>query len=71
VSGRIRRGVNHLYTVPILKQQYDFPRALGDGFTDDAALRQLLGYTSVVPVTALAWRQERQKRLLAQQGGSQ
>jgi len=29
-SQQIRRGVNHLYTVPILKQQYDFPRALGD-----------------------------------------
>jgi ectoine hydroxylase-related dioxygenase (phytanoyl-CoA dioxygenase family) len=61
-SQHIRRGVNHLYTVPILKQQYDFPRALGDVFHEDADLRRLLGYTSAVPVDALQWRKSRQNR---------
>lgn len=64
-SGRVRRGVNHLYTVPILKQQYDFPRALGEQFAADAELQQLLGFTSTVPVDALQWRRERQQRLAA------
>ncbi|KPD15516.1 hypothetical protein ADM96_32655 [Burkholderia sp. ST111] len=71
-SGRVRRGVNHLYTVPILKQQYDFPRALGDAFTGDAAVRQLLGYTAAVPVDALQWRRERQCRVARKkQGGGE
>lgn len=65
-SEQIRRGVNHLYTVPLLKQQYDFPRAFGDVFRDDAELRRLLGYTSTVPVDALQWRKERQNRTTAQ-----
>ncbi|MFM0488847.1 phytanoyl-CoA dioxygenase family protein [Paraburkholderia graminis] len=65
-SGQIRRGVNHLYTVPILKQQYDFPRAFGDLFREDADLRRLLGYTSTVPIDALQWRIERQNRKAAQ-----
>jgi ectoine hydroxylase-related dioxygenase (phytanoyl-CoA dioxygenase family) len=71
-SGRVRRGVNHLYTVPILKQQYDFPRALGDAFADNAAVRQLLGYTATVPIDALQWRRERQRRLVTKmQGGGE
>jgi ectoine hydroxylase-related dioxygenase (phytanoyl-CoA dioxygenase family) len=61
-SQQIRRGVNHLYTVPILKQQYDFPQALGDLFHEDAELRRLLGYTSRVPVNVAQWRAERRDR---------
>ncbi|WP_144144806.1 phytanoyl-CoA dioxygenase family protein [Paraburkholderia sp. BCC1884] len=64
-SPQIRRGVNHLYTVPILKQQYDFTRALGDVFREDAELRRLLGYTSTVPIDVLQWRRERQTRKTA------
>jgi ectoine hydroxylase-related dioxygenase (phytanoyl-CoA dioxygenase family) len=66
-SGQVRRGVNHLYTAPILKQQYDFARALGDDFDAEPALRQLLGYTSAVPIDALRWRMDRQRRLSAHQ----
>jgi ectoine hydroxylase-related dioxygenase (phytanoyl-CoA dioxygenase family) len=62
-SQQIRRGVNHLYTVPILKQQYDFPRALGDSLGEDQELRRLLGYTSTVPTNVVQWRTERQNRL--------
>ncbi|MGN6087565.1 phytanoyl-CoA dioxygenase family protein [Trinickia sp.] len=69
-SGQVRRGVNHLYTVPILKPQYDFVRALGDEFGADPELRQLLGFTSAVPVDALDWRTERQRRLSIQQSGN-
>ncbi|WP_454732088.1 MULTISPECIES: phytanoyl-CoA dioxygenase family protein [Cupriavidus] len=61
-SGRVRRGVNHLYTIPLLKQQYDFPKALGQGFPADPVIARLLGYESQVPVDALAWRRERARR---------
>lgn len=58
----IRRAVNHLYTVPIMKQQYDFPRALADRSFDDTEVLKILGYTSQTPLDVSAWRQERLRR---------
>lgn len=60
----VRRGVNHLYTIPLLKQQYDFPRALGDRPDLGPAEAQLLGYTSQVPIDDRAWRDARIARTL-------
>lgn len=62
-SSQVRRGVNHLYTVPIVKQQYDFPRALGEHVDFAPATRALLGYTCAVASDALQWRKDRLKRL--------
>jgi len=64
-SANIRRAVNHLYTTPILKQQYDFPRALGDDANFDPAIARLLGYSSQVPIDVRAWRTARAARLSA------
>lgn len=61
-SNNIRRGVNHLYTVPILKQQYDFPKALGDQLELSSFQKQFLGYTSQVPVDDKEWRRNRLKK---------
>lgn len=61
-SNMVRRGVNHLYTVPILKQQYDFPRALGNKIELNPFLKKFLGYTSQVPVSVDNWRQNRVDR---------
>ena len=58
-SNNIRRGVNHLYTVPILKQQYDFPKALGDQLELNSFQKQFLGYTSQVPADDRQWRENR------------
>ena len=44
-----RRAVNHVYTVPIIRQQIDIPELLGDDFTDDPELRRFLGYDVQVP----------------------
>lgn len=63
-SHAVRRAVNHLYTTPILKQQYDFPRALGDRPDMEPAIARLLGYTSQVPIDVLAWRKARTARNL-------
>lgn len=59
----IRRAVNHLYTTPILKQQYDFPRSLGARPDLDPTIAQLLGYTSQVPLDDRAWRTARAERI--------
>lgn len=66
-SPNIRRAVNHLYTTPILKQQYDFPRALGERTDLDPDIARLLGYTSQVPIDVRAWREARTAKISANQ----
>jgi ectoine hydroxylase-related dioxygenase (phytanoyl-CoA dioxygenase family) len=63
-SKMVRRAVNHLYTVPIMKQQYDFPRALAEGSFGDPEILKILGYTSQTPLDVAAWRHERLRRKL-------
>lgn len=59
----VRRAVNHLYTTPIIKQQYDFPRALKNQSSFDPAIERLLGITAQVPLDDKAWRKARAARL--------
>jgi len=58
-SNIVRRAVNHQYQIPLLKQFYDFPKALNGRFSDDKFLKQLLGYTSLVPKDDIQWRKNR------------
>lgn len=48
-TDRPRRAVNHVYTIPLLRQQIDLPAALGENFTTDGELRKLLGYDVGTP----------------------
>jgi hypothetical protein len=57
-----RRAVNHVYSIPHIRQQIDLPSALGEKFTADAALRQLLGYEISTPHTVADYYAGRQKR---------
>jgi ectoine hydroxylase-related dioxygenase (phytanoyl-CoA dioxygenase family) len=59
----IRRAVNHQYQIPLLKQFYDFPKALNGKFSDNQFLKQLLGYTSQIPLDDIEWRKDRLERL--------
>ncbi len=60
----VRRAINHLYTIPIIKQQYDFPRALANKDDLDPSVAQLLGFTCQTPMNDRAWRQNRLNRML-------
>jgi len=66
-SKMTRRAANHLYTIPLLKQQYDFPKALGERNDLTPDIAQMLGYTSQVPIDDRSWRAARRARLLAKQ----
>ncbi|QPF83002.1 phytanoyl-CoA dioxygenase family protein [Bradyrhizobium genosp. L] len=44
VSAQPRRAVNHVYSIPLLRQQIDLPAALGEDFVSTPELRRLLGY---------------------------
>ncbi len=61
-SARDRRGVNHVYTIPVIKPLIDVAGALGDSFTDDRDLRRLLGYDVRVPSDVTAYYELRRRR---------
>ncbi|SDR05322.1 Ectoine hydroxylase-related dioxygenase, phytanoyl-CoA dioxygenase (PhyH) family [Rhizobiales bacterium GAS113] len=44
-----RRAVNHVYSIPLLKQQLSLPQILGPDFATDPAPRNFLGYDFEVP----------------------
>jgi hypothetical protein len=60
-----RRVLTLTFTRPFLKQQLDYPRALGygegDRFPED--LRQMLGYNARVPATLEEWYQPPERRM--------
>jgi hypothetical protein len=43
-TAKSRRAVNHVYSIPLIRQQIDLPSALGEEFSNDSKLRRLLGY---------------------------
>jgi len=61
-SGRIRRGVNNVFSVPIIAQQISLPSALNGRYSDDPALARLLGYESAPAVSVMDWRTRRLRR---------
>jgi len=62
-SNIIRRGVNHVFSAPILKQQYDFPAMLNGKYSNDPLLNRLLGYDCQVPSSVVEWRKSRHAKL--------
>lgn len=58
-SGRVRRAVNHIYTLPLIKQQISLPEMLRGRFADDPFLRTLLGYDSQTGDDVQHWRQRK------------
>jgi ectoine hydroxylase-related dioxygenase (phytanoyl-CoA dioxygenase family) len=61
-SGRARRGVNHVFSVPIIAQQISFPAMLAGRYSDQPALARLLGYESMPADSVVGWRERRLRR---------
>jgi ectoine hydroxylase-related dioxygenase (phytanoyl-CoA dioxygenase family) len=61
-SGRTRLGINHIFVLPLIKQQIDLPAALGGKFRDDPVLGRLLGYESAAAASAYLWRASKIER---------
>jgi ectoine hydroxylase-related dioxygenase (phytanoyl-CoA dioxygenase family) len=61
-SSRLRRAVNHIYTLPLIKQQISFPKMLGDKFQNDPELRRFLGYETETADSVQQWRQFKLKQ---------
>jgi ectoine hydroxylase-related dioxygenase (phytanoyl-CoA dioxygenase family) len=58
-SDQIRRGLNHMYTSAILKQQINIPASLNGKYSDDSFLKMLLGYEACPPTSVFEWRNQR------------
>ena len=66
-----RRALTIAFTRPFIKQQLDYPRALGyeRAAAFSPALRQLLGYNARVPASLDEWYQPPEKRLYKRDQG--
>ncbi len=65
-SQGIRRALNHMYTLPLIKQQISFPKMLAGKYRDDRFLSKFLGYESETGTTVTEWREDRLARLQMQ-----
>jgi ectoine hydroxylase-related dioxygenase (phytanoyl-CoA dioxygenase family) len=61
-SGRPRRAVNQVFTVPIIAQQISLPSILQGRYADVPQLARLLGYESSPAESVIAWRERRLRR---------
>jgi ectoine hydroxylase-related dioxygenase (phytanoyl-CoA dioxygenase family) len=61
-SAGVRRAVNNVYTLPIVKQQIVLPALLAGRWSDDAFLARLLGYESDPPRSVGEYRARRATR---------
>lgn len=62
-SDRIRRGINNIYVVPILKQQINLARCFPRQENLDEWTRRFLGFDSDVPASVNEWRNVRMAKL--------
>jgi ectoine hydroxylase-related dioxygenase (phytanoyl-CoA dioxygenase family) len=56
-NGEPRRALTLTFTRPLVKPQMDYPRLVGDGFSDDPRVREVLGFRSRIPDSHDAWYQ--------------
>lgn len=64
-TDKARRSVTPMYCKPFIKQQYDYPRAVGYDRGDELAphTRQILGYNARVPASLDEWYQPPERRM--------
>ena len=62
-SPQPRRGLNHMYSLPLIKQQISLPRMLRGKFSEDPFLSKFLGYTSESDDSVAEFRRKRLERL--------
>ena len=58
-----RRAVNHVYTIPLLRQQIDLPAIFGDRYAADPVIGPFLGYGVRTPASVAEFYDERRARL--------
>lgn len=62
LNGEPRRALTLTYTRPFMKPQMDYPRLLGEDFSEDPRVREVLGFRSRVPASHDDWYQPPERR---------
>jgi ectoine hydroxylase-related dioxygenase (phytanoyl-CoA dioxygenase family) len=62
-SAQARRAINHMYTIPFIKQQISLPKILKGRYSDDAFLAKFLGYDSEPDCSVVEFRKRRLGRV--------
>ena len=62
-SPRARRAINHMYTIPFIKQQISLPKILKGRYADDPFLSKFLGYESEPDESVVEFRARRLRRV--------
>lgn len=62
-SQRVRRAINHMYTIPFIKQQISLPKMFDGKYADDPFLSKFLGYESETDESVVGFRRRRIERL--------
>jgi ectoine hydroxylase-related dioxygenase (phytanoyl-CoA dioxygenase family) len=62
-STRVRRAINHMYTIPFIKQQISLPKILKGRYSDDPFLAKFLGYESEPDESVVEFRRRRLGRI--------
>ena len=58
-SNGLRRGVNHLFGLPFIKQHISFPQSLRGKYRDDPSLSKFLGYDTEAAESVFSGEQNR------------
>jgi ectoine hydroxylase-related dioxygenase (phytanoyl-CoA dioxygenase family) len=66
-SSGLRRGVNHVFGLPFIKQQISFPKSLAGRYREDQFLRRFLGYDTEPAESVVQWRTARLQTASSQQ----
>lgn len=61
-SGEPRRALTLTFTRPFMKPQMDFPKLVGEGFSDDPRVLDVLGFRSRIPASHDDWYQPPERR---------
>jgi len=61
-NGEPRRALTLTFTRPFMKPQIDFPRLVGEGFSKDARVMEVLGFRSRIPASHSDWYQPPEHR---------
>lgn len=61
-SNNVRRGLNTLFTIPLIAQQMNLSKQMNGKFSDDTFLRKLIGYEINYPDSVDDWRMNRLNR---------